>query len=391
MKNSVKKIIIGGACSAIAIAALSVGGVSAYKKSAEKNSIGFDAAYSLAVEDAGISKENAQEIRNDFERENGKFVYEVEFDAEGKEYDYIIDAKSGEIIESESENEVPATSQTTASEETVAESTTAAAEESTTEVKEPETKQPESEATTGAPISDPTTEAVSTTKPADTSITLEKAKSIVLSDAGIKASNATFTKAKLDREDNCYDIEFVSGNKKYEYEVSAKSGRITDKEVESISVPATENKQSSSVTLEKAKSIALANAGLKASKVTFTKAKLDREDNCYDIEFVSGNKKYEYEVSVKSGKIISKETENVKPEPNTQGDKGVISVDEAKKIALKKANLKASDVRFIKAKLERDDGIQVYEIEFICGRYEYDVEINASNGNVLDYSREIDD
>ncbi len=475
MTNSVKKIIIGGACSAIAIAALSVGGVSAYKKSAEKNSIGTDAAYSLAVEDAGINKENARKIRNDFEHEDGRFVYEVEFDADGKEYDYIIDAKSGEIIEKESENEVPVTSQTTSSE-----TTAASAEDNTTEAKENETKQTENE-TTGAPVSDPkaSTEATSkpaetTTKPADTSISLEKAKSIALSDSGVKASNAkftkakldgddncydiefvsgnkkyeyeitvksgkivdreieniskktstatksttktqtasvslekaksialsdagvkaskaTFTKAKLDRDDNCYDIEFVSGNKKYEYEVSAKSGRIIDRESESIYTATTDNKQSSSVTLEKAKGIALSNAGVKASKATFTKAKLDRDDNCYDIEFVSGNKKYEYEVSAKSGKIISKETETIRTTSDTSGNKGGISVDEAKKIALNKAGLKNSDVRFIKAKLEKDDGIQVYEIDFISGKYEYEVEINASSGKILDYSREIDD
>ena len=373
MKNSVKKIIIGTACSAIAIAALSFGGVSAYKKTAEKNSIGSDTAFSVAIEDAGVNKENAQKLKSDFEREDGKFVYEVEFDAEGKEYDYIIDAKSGEVLEKESEKENIAPS---ASSPEITENTTAPEEEKTSQTDEP--------------VSDTTTEAVSTTKPEDTSITLEKAKSIALADAGVKASKVTFTKARLDREDNCYDIEFVSGNKKCEYEVSVKSGRITDKEIENISAPASDNKESSSVTLEKAKSIALANAGVTASKVTFTKAKLDREDNCYEIEFYTSSKKFEYEVSVKSGKIISKETESIKP-ADTQGDKAIISVDEAKQIALKKAGLKASDVRFIKAKLEREDGIQVYEIEFIKGFYEYEFEINASNGKILDYSREIDD
>ncbi|MGN1118049.1 MAG: PepSY domain-containing protein, partial [Acutalibacteraceae bacterium] len=114
----------------------------------------------------------------------------------------------------------------------------------------------------------------------------------------------------------------------------------------------------------------------------------------YDIEFHTSSKKYEYEISATTGKIIDKETENLKSSSTTSektSTETIISVDKAKEIALKKAGLKASDVRFVKAKLDIDDGIQVYEIEFISGSYEYEAEINAQSGIIIDFSKEIND
>lgn len=67
-------------------------------------------------------------------------------------------------------------------------------------------------------------------------ISLDQAKKIALKHAGVSASEATFTKAKLDRDDGRleYDIEFVANGKKYEYEILASNGRIIKTEVESV-------------------------------------------------------------------------------------------------------------------------------------------------------------
>lgn len=48
-------------------------------------------------------------------------------------------------------------------------------------------------------------------------------------------------------------------------------------------------------------------------------------------------------------------------------------------------------MNFSKAKLERDDGITVYEIEFYKDGVEYDYTINASNGNILEFDADRDD
>lgn len=66
------------------------------------------------------------------------------------------------------------------------------------------------------------------------------------------------------------------------------------------------------------------------------------------------------------------------------------SMDKAKEIALNHAGLSASDVTFVKAELDYEDGVRVYEIEFWSGRTEYDYEINAESGEIVSYNREMD-
>lgn len=68
-----------------------------------------------------------------------------------------------------------------------------------------------------------------------------------------------------------------------------------------------------------------------------------------------------------------------------------ISLDEAKQIALDRAGLTADEVKFVKAKLDNDDGIPEYEIEFVKGIFEYSCEIDADDGSILDYEKELND
>ncbi len=68
-----------------------------------ENSIGRERALEIAYNDAGIKAENARRPEIEVDTENGKVVFEVEFKSAGMEYEYKIDALSGEIIERESE------------------------------------------------------------------------------------------------------------------------------------------------------------------------------------------------------------------------------------------------------------------------------------------------
>ena len=103
-------------------------------------------------------------------------VYEVEFKSAGYEYDYEIDAKTGEILKAE---------------------------------KESDDVEP--------PIPD-----------TGNTITADEAKSIVLKHAGVKAENAVFDKTEKDHEDGrlVYEVEFKSAGYEYEYEIDAKTGEI---------------------------------------------------------------------------------------------------------------------------------------------------------------------
>ncbi len=68
-----------------------------------------------------------------------------------------------------------------------------------------------------------------------------------------------------------------------------------------------------------------------------------------------------------------------------------ITLDEAKQIALSDAGLTESQVTFYNVKLTQDDGIQIYEVEFYSKNKEYEYEINASSGRILDSDIDYDD
>ena len=63
----------------------------------------------------------------------------------------------------------------------------------------------------------------------------------------------------------------------------------------------------------------------------------------------------------------------------------LIGLDKAKSIAVQKAGLTLSEVTFTKAKLDYDSDGDKYEIEFFHGDYEYEVDVAAYSGTVLDY------
>ena len=166
--------------------------------------------------------------------------------------------------------------------------------------------------------------------------------------------------------------------------------------------PATTAAQSNNtvgdIGIEKAKEIAMSHAGVSAGSVSFVKAKIDTEDGVkvYDIEFYSGNVEYDYEINAATGAIMSfdQDIENyeipTQPAAPTQAQTAsVISVDKAKQIALSHAGV--SGASFKKVKLDTDDGVRVYEIEFKVGNVEYEYDIDASSGAIISSSSEIDD
>ena len=158
------------------------------------------------------------------------------------------------------------------------------------------------------------------------------------------------------------------------------------------------NNSDAVITMAQAKEIALKDAGVSASDVSFTEVKSDTYNGqkIYEIEFVYQNTEYDYEIHAITGKIISSEKESKKDSDgqiasknqNTSTD-AFISASKAKEIALKHAGISAA--AFIKAELDcdDDDDIPKYEIEFYSDATEY--EINAKTGEILHYESETDD
>ena len=177
--------------------------------------IGWDEALSIALQHAGVQAEQTQRVRAEADRENGRAVYDVEFTADGIEYEYEIDAATGEILKSEREKAASSSKSGRSTAKSTSGSTAKA------------TARPTAKAT-AKPTSKPTD--ASTTK----SIGRDEALSIALKNAGIKSSQAKKVKVEKDGENGrtIYEVEFTANGYEYEYEIDASSGKILKKEKE---------------------------------------------------------------------------------------------------------------------------------------------------------------
>lgn len=250
---------------------------------------------------------------------------------------------------------------------------------------------------------------------ANKTLGMDKGVNIALNDAGLRAEDVRNLSAHYDTEDGVpvYEIKFTAGGFSYEYQIKASDGTIIEADRGAATKTGVTETQTTDkntqdgtsdnstaagkITKARAKELALAHAGVSASKATFVEAKLDYEDGVqvYEIEFYSGSTEYDYEINAETGEILSfdKDIENFSiPKKNntssgssqTTPSSNYIGVDKAKSIALKNAGLSASSVTFTKAKLDREDGVRVYEIEFYTSTKEYEYEINAKTGKIRD-------
>lgn len=372
-----KKTAVTVLCAFAILTAVGTGTAFAVSAVAESTSIGADKAKMFAFADAGVDPVAAENMRTEFDFEQGHFIYDVEFTANGTEYGYWIQASDGSVV-----------------------------------------KKIELIGAGGSKTG------------ITAAITQKDARKIALEDAGLTEAEVTISAEKLDTENGVavYEVDFVKGNVKYEYDINATTGAVYSKSSESTAVssteaaaqpseaetaaanaivaPTAENRSNNNyIGLERAKAIALGDAGLSAASVTFTEAKQDFDDGVpnYDLDFYTATHEYDYEIDAQTGAIMDKSVEvnehavrETKPAataaPNaaptaaaTEAARSFIGVDRAKSIALGHAGVSASSVSFSKAKLDDDDGRGVYEIEFYVGNTEYDYKIDAYSGGIIVY------
>lgn len=148
---------------------------------------------------------------------------------------------------------------------------------------------------------------------------------------------------------------------------------------------------------ERAKSIALSHASLAETAVFDLDCELDYEYGrmVYEVDFDANGAEYEYEIDAKSGDILLFEIERNGAKQQggsmTQESAGYIGDEKAKSIALSNAGLTAASVTGLISELDSDDGAAVYEVEFICGGYEYEYKIDAKSGAIIESDKEIAD
>lgn len=140
--------------------------------------------------DAAKLPEGVTDVTVGQDQDDGKTHYDVEFRAEGKEYELEVDPQSGEILELKTEP-----------------------------VKMP--AKPKSEPQTAAP-----------TQQTVALLTAQEVKTLALADAGLTEEQAKHLRAQFEWDDGLpeWEVEFTAGRWEYEYKIHGQTGAIIEQE-----------------------------------------------------------------------------------------------------------------------------------------------------------------
>ena len=253
--------------------------------------IGEDKAKEAAFTHAGVAESDASYLKVEMDWDHGRMVYDVEFVAGGMEYDYEIDATTGQVVQSDWEMEKDGYSSSSSS--------------------------------------------------AD-AITLAQAKELAFQAAGVTEDQVYGLDIDYDSDDgrSICQVEFRTDSAKYEYELDAATGQVLKSDIEQRGSGAGYGAgqgngqgagagQSSGtagqgtgngagdgtggrIGQEEARDAALAHAGAPLSEVYDLKVELDNDDwrECvYEVEFDWNRTEYEYVIDAQTGEILSHKAE----------------------------------------------------------------------------------
>lgn len=168
-------------------------------------------------------------------------------------------------------------------------------------------------------------------------------------------------------------------------------------------------KDVSRLTVEEAQTVALEHAGVTAEQVTQLRFRYKVDDAIpeYEVEFRQGDYEYDYTVHAETGTVLDWDKEfdpinthadapavqDTTPEtkPATRpsvAEQSMLSREEARDIALKHAGFKPSQVKGLEIEYDVDDGIPEYSVEFHADGWEYEYEIHAVTGKILEQHKD---
>ena len=206
-------------------------------------------------------------------------------------------------------------------------------------------------------------------------ISLEEAKEIALKDAGLNEATQkiAFTREELSRNSGkpCYLLEFYTGTNQYFYQIDAKSGSIIY--------------AGKFITLSEAKKIALDDAGC-TDKVSFTEETLVSggiKTPYYRLVFADAKTQWTYRIDAVLGIVLEKKQKETATTESDTAD--FISLEEAKKIALKDAGLDEATQKivFTREELSRNSGKPCYILEFYTDKCAYSYKVDAVSGDII--------
>ena len=105
-----------------------------------------------------------------------------------------------------------------------------------------------------------------------TAIGGEAAQNFAFADAGVDPASAQAVKVKYERYQGTfvYEVEFLAGETEYEYKINAADGSVVKKEQKAVMGPGNSVPVAGTITLEEARDIALADAGVAREEAVFT-------------------------------------------------------------------------------------------------------------------------
>ena len=240
-------------------------------------------ATDMALEHAGVTKDQVLSMAVKLEKEDGRQVFAIEFTTDSREYRCRVTRNTGEIVDysyqplsGASESQAPQEdSQDTAQQSQDSSAQTPAS--------------GESQASQGS----------------SQGITQEEAQAIALNHAGVTQEQATIYKVKADRENGreVYDVEFAVGSTEYDYEIAQDTGEILsyDSDVEGWT-PATGQNQTSSQTageITRDQAIQLVLERVPGATSADVKIEEDYDDGrkVYEGEVYYDRAEYEFEIT----------------------------------------------------------------------------------------------
>lgn len=193
----------------LAAAAITVMAVVFTGCTGQGSDIGQEKAKEIALQDAGVQEKDTSRMRVTKDRDDGRSVYEVEFDVKEKEYSYEVNAADGDIITAESEiNENYLPRETTQTETTV-----------TPDEQTQPTQIPESS-------NQPNRDQTSDKQPISNEVQISEAQAKSAALERVPGAGEQDLKMELEFDDGkyIYEGDIIYQQKEYEFEIDANTG-----------------------------------------------------------------------------------------------------------------------------------------------------------------------
>lgn len=284
-----RKLILTGAALSLAVAMTGCGGkpVINQQPSSQAQLISMEAAQEVALKAANIAAEDAAISATTLNEVAGMSCYKVEFTSGDYAYAYTVNAETCAVMEmsSREKNAVDTQAQTEAIVPTADSATTQSS-------------------------------AAATAQTVTGTVDEEMAQKIALEHAGVKATDATITKSKLDYEGRrqVYEIEWYAGGKEYDYEIAVDTGEILSSAYdEKTSGWSVSNSSNVTVSEADAKQTALGRVSGATQKDIY-EWKFDYDDGRpeYEGKIIYGGTEYDFTIDASSGAVIEWEAESVR-------------------------------------------------------------------------------